>query len=102
MCKLYQDIVTNAGSSSSITGFNGTSNPFYKDNGWKAGLPWLYYLRSSGEVLNEQKRVKFRVSFGYENPKIGIINKLSYKLARFDLLGNFYGFETLNDQLLLC
>ena len=52
--------------------------------------------------MNEAKRVKQRVSFGYENQRIGIVNKLTYKLARFDLLGNFYGFETLSDQLLLC
>lgn len=52
--------------------------------------------------MNEPKRVKQRVSFGYENKKIGIVNKLTYKLARFDLLGKFYGFETLSDQLLLC
>jgi Meckelin (Transmembrane protein 67) len=97
--------VTNYGSpssSSSITSNSSKSNPFYKDNGWKAGLPWLYYQRSSGEVLNEAKRVKQRVSFGYENQRIGIVNKLTYQLARFDLLGNFYGFETLSDQLLLC
>ena len=42
------------------------------------------------------------MSFGYENEKIGILNKLSYKLAKFDLEGNFYGFEDLKDQLLLC
>ena len=47
----------------------------------------------------ESKRVKMRVSFGYENTKIGIINKLTYKLAKFDIEGNFYGFETLTDQL---
>lgn len=77
-------------------------NPFYKDNGWKAGLPWLYYQRSAAEVLSEPKRVKFRVSFGYENEKIGILNKMTYQLAKFDLEGNFLGFEVLSDQLLLC
>lgn len=40
-----------------------------------------------------------RVSFGYENQAIGIMNKLSFKLAKYDLEGNFYGFETLTDQL---
>lgn len=38
-----------------------------------------------------------RVSFGYENKDIGIINKLTYKLAKFNLEGNFLGFETLTD-----
>lgn len=40
-----------------------------------------------------------RVSFGYENKDIGIINKMTYKLAKYDLEGNFHGFETLTDQL---
>lgn len=65
-------------------------------------MPWLYYQRSAAEVLTQSKRVKFRVSFGYENEKIGIVNKLNYKLAKFDLEGNFLGFETLTDQLFLC
>jgi hypothetical protein len=38
-----------------------------------------------------------RVSFGYEDQKIGIINKLTYLLAKYDLEGNFLGFETLTD-----
>lgn len=92
----------NGKQSNSILNASTAANPFYKDFGWKQGLPWLYYQRSAAEVLNDAKRVKLRVSFGYENPKIGIFNKLTYKLARFDLEGNFYGFETLTDQLLLC
>ena len=40
-----------------------------------------------------------RVSFGYENKQIGIINKLTYVLAKYDLEGNFLGFETMTDQL---
>lgn len=75
---------------------------FYQDNGWKPNFPWLYYQRSASEVLSQSKRFRARVSFGYSNQKIGIVNKLNYKLAKFDLEGNFFGFETLKDQLLLC
>lgn len=75
------------------------ANSFYNDNGWKLHFPWLYYLRNADEVLTQQKRVKFRVSFGYEDTKLGILNKLTYKLAKFDLEGDFLGFETLSDQL---
>ena len=53
-------------------------------------------------MLSQSRKVKLRVSFGYENRKLGIYNKLSYKLAKFDLLGNFLGFEALTDQLLIC
>jgi len=73
------------------------ANTFYNDNGWKEGLPWLYYSRSSGDILYEPKRVKFRVSFGYENAKFGILNKMVYKLAKFNLEGSFLGFETMTD-----
>lgn len=95
MCLLFQDIVQN------LPG-NSTVNPFYQDNGWRAGFPWLYYQRSAGEVLSQSKKVKLRVSFGYENPKIGIYNRLSFKLAQFDLEGNFLGFADLKDQLMIC
>lgn len=27
---------------------------------------------------------------------------MTYKIGKFDLLGNFYGFETLTDQILIC
>jgi len=76
--------------------------PFYKDQNWKLGLPWLYYDRKATEVLNEAKRVKFRASFGYERRGIGIINKFKYKLAVFDLEGTFLGWQDLSEQLLLC
>jgi hypothetical protein len=87
-CRLFKNLTT-----TSLT----NANLFYNDNGWKTNLPWLYYERSSGEILFQSKRVKMRVSFGYENKAIGIINKLTYKLAKYDLEGNFYGFETLTD-----
>lgn len=103
ICKYFKFLVSERQADTSITK-NGFSNiqPFYEDDGWKPDLPWLYYTRNAPDVLSESKRVKFRVSFGYENPKIGILNKLTYKLAMYDLEGNFYGFQTLTDQLLLC
>lgn len=63
------------------------ANTFYNDNGWKVGMPWLYYQRTAGEVLTQSQRLKFRVSFGYENSKIGILNTLTYILAKFTLEG---------------
>lgn len=65
-------------------------------------MPWLYYKRTAGEVLTQSQRLKFRVSFGYENPKIGILNTLTYVLAKFTLEGQFLGFETMTNQLQLC
>ena len=53
-------------------------------------------------IINNPKRVKFRTSFGYENKDIGIVNKLEFMMAMYDLEGNFYGFQELSDQLSLC
>lgn len=52
--------------------------------------------------MTQPKRVKFRVSFGYEDTKIGILNTLTYKLGKFTLEGDFLGFETVTNQLLVC
>jgi len=41
--------------------------------------------------------VQFRASFDYQNLDIGIVSKLRFKLAIYDLEGNFYGFEDLYD-----
>ena len=46
--------------------------------------------------------MQFRASFSYQNADIGIINRLRFKLAKYDLEGNFYGFEDLYDQLSIC
>lgn len=78
------------------------ANTFYEDNGWKVGFPWLYYARNANEVLSQKKRVKMRVSFGYEDETIGILSSLTYQLAIFTLDGEFKGFETVTDQLLAC
>ena len=71
ICKQFKDIVQkwNGKSAASIipSGTQPIQKPFYKDQNWKDGLPWLYYDRSATEVLFEPKRVKFRASFGYEN-----------------------------------
>ena len=106
VCKQFKDIVAKwkGDTNSAITPNQKQpiQKPFYKDQNWKDGLPWLYYDRTVSEVLLEAKRVKFRASFGYENRAIGIINRFKYKLAIFELEGKFLGWQDLTDQLLLC
>lgn len=53
-------------------------------------------------MIQKPERVKFRASFSYENKAIGVISKLNFKLASYDLEGNFLGFEDLTDQLVIC
>ena len=80
---------------------------FYGDLGFKQGLPWLYYDKSrpNSQIIGEGEydiRVKFRASFGYENEEIGIFRKMKFKLAKYDIEGNFHGFEDLTNQLVIC
>jgi len=46
--------------------------------------------------------VKFHASFTTTNRKYGILNRLQFKLASWDIDGNFLGFADLADQLFLC
>jgi len=65
-------------------------------------MPWLYYKTPADEVIFKENRVKFRASFDYENLDIGIVRQLRFKVAKYDLEGNFYGFEDLTNQLVIC
>lgn len=73
------------------------TDPFYPDDGFKKGYPWIYYQRAATEVLQADKRIKFRVSFAEENDAIGIEKRLHFLLARYDIDGNFYGFEEMTN-----
>ena len=65
-------------------------------------MPWIFYERQPLEHLQQDKRVKFRVSFNENSRDVGILNRLNFKLAKFDYYGKFYGFEDLTDQLMIC
>lgn len=93
-CKLYKQITVRSNLPQ--------ANSFYPDNGFKTGIPWIYYERAATEVIQANNRIKFRVSFHEINDKLGIRNRLHLKLAKYDIDGRFYGFEDLSDQLLIC
>lgn len=84
------------------------TNKFYSDGGYKAGLPWLFYLNGGSpkkavSVLQPKPtRVKFHASFSTTNRKYGILSRLEFKLASYDIDGNFLGFADLAEQLFLC
>ena len=77
---------------------------FYNDQGWVEDLPWLYYHRdrTATEIIEQPKRVKLSASFDYENKDIGILTTLEFKLAKYNIVGEFLGFEPLTDQLVIC
>jgi|TARA_B110000285_G_C15017949_1_gene560029 hypothetical protein len=84
------------------------TNTFYADGGYKAGLPWLFYLnggsskKASTVLQPKPTRVKFHASFTTTNRKYGILSRLQFKLASYDIDGNFLGFSDLAEQLFLC
>lgn len=106
VCRLHLDLVN--GDYADIAEPALANPTFYGDGGYKKGLPWLYYVGDDGsakpgsEVIRESGRVKFRSSFSYENRDAGIVRKLEFKLAEYDIYGNFLRFEDLSDQLFIC
>jgi meckelin len=69
---------------------------FYNDDGFVKNMPWLYYETNALSTLQKPNRPKFRTSFGFEDLEIGIVSKMRYKLAKYDIYGNFHGFEDLD------
>ena len=98
-CKVFNDLVRNE---------NELANTFYDNDGYKKGLPWLYYMTNGlpsnrDSILKPTKqRVKFKATFDVNEPEKNILNKLSFKLATYNLTGHFLGWEDLSDQLFLC
>ena len=76
----------------------------YPDKGFQQGLPWLYYdkKRNGKDIIEEAARVKFRASFDIDKPEIGLLTTLKFVLAKYDIEGEFLGFEEMTDQLVIC
>jgi len=54
------------------------------------------------DIVKKSKRVKFKASFTEESPDAGVLKKLTFKFAHYNLEGEFLGFHDLTDQLFLC
>lgn len=98
VCRLVKDIISTKQTD---------TNTFYSDDGYKQGMPWIYYMqgtttKNAVNVLHDSGRVKFRASFSYVNKEFGIVKSLKFKIAKYDLVGNFRGFEDFNHQLFIC
>lgn len=96
VCKFYLELLQEAGREQTQI-----SKDFYFDDGFKEGLPWIYYQtgndpRKASEVIQMSNRVKFRASIG-EIEKLGYLSSLKFKIAEYDIYGNFVRFEQLND-----
>ena len=53
-------------------------------------------------ILKRSDRVTFKASFDYVGNIERAQNKLKFKLAEYDLEGNYMGMTELKDQLFLC
>ena len=106
VCQLHRDLLQ--GSKYGINPPELANKDFYPNNGFKKGLPWIYYLDEEGKpkpgdkVIRETGRVKLRTSFSYQNRDAGIVRQLQFMLAEYDIYGNFLRFEELSDQLFIC
>ena len=88
-----------------ITLANGTTsqqNDFYTDQGWKTGLPWIYYQSTGTEVLNKKNRVKAKMTLSTSEANGARYAYIPFKLAKYSLEGDFLGWEDLSNQILMC
>lgn len=54
------------------------------------------------DILKRSDRVRFKASFDYVGNIERAQNKLKFKLAEYDIEGNYLGMADLKDQLFLC
>ena len=63
--------------------------PFYKDEGWRKDLPWLYYTQTPAQVFNDAVPVDLTVSFSGGENTATRTNQLKFWLARYTIDGLF-------------
>jgi hypothetical protein len=74
----------------------------------KSPMPQLQYTggnndNQNGKQIIESNKVKFKATFdNIKNSPKNVLSQMKFVLARYDIYGNFYKFETLTHQLFLC
>ncbi|EFC48821.1 hypothetical protein NAEGRDRAFT_62841 [Naegleria gruberi] len=86
-CKMYYSIF-NTLTEDRVNGFSG----------WKNGLPWLKYTGTASENLYNTDLLQ---SVGLSGRK-DRVSRLQFYLSKFNVYGNWLGFEELTNQLELC
>lgn len=77
-------------------------NDFYNDDGWKTGLPWIYYQNTATEVLNNRNRIKAKMTMSTKEADSARYAYIPFKLAKYSLEGEFLGWEDLSNQIWMC
>lgn len=75
---------------------------FYKDDGWKEGMPWLYYSQTPQQVFKESELPELTVSFDDPGNDLTRMNKLKFWLARYTMDGEFLALQELTNELSSC
>ena len=75
---------------------------FYKDEGWKVGLPWLYYKQTPQVVFKDATPPDLTVSFADSGNDLTRTNKLKFWLARYNMEGEFLAMQELYNDLSSC
>lgn len=69
----------------------------FNDANLKESLPWIYYAQSPKDVLMDP--IDVTVSFADEGD---VSEYLNYYIARYNIAGEFLGFQELKTQLSMC
>jgi len=88
ICRLYENTV----SAINLPVADGS------DNGFVEGMPWLYYLDNSVEVI-EESNLALTVGFSGSNTTT---SRFQFYVAKYNMTGGYLGFEELTNQILLC
>lgn len=77
-------------------------NEFYSDDGWKTGLPWIYYQNTATDVLNNRNRIQAKMTLSTKEADSARYAYIPFKLAKYSLEGDFLGWEDLSNQIWMC
>ena len=94
-CKLFKDLQKErTEASDQVT--------FYKDDGWKEGIPWLYYTQTPQQVFKDATPPELTVYFDDPGNDLTRTNKLKFWLARYNMDGEFMAMQQLYNDLSSC
>lgn len=74
-------------------------NSFYGE-GWRTGLPWIYYVDDGSTVIKNNAKIEGKAEF--QTTSTSKLGTLYFRLGMYSLEGDFLGFQNLTTQLQLC
>ena len=102
---MYDENATPCAALKSVSIDNSTvekQNNFYEDDGWKEDYPWLYYSKNGRETIRNKDRVKTKMTLSTSKAGAARYSHIPFKLAKYNLEGDFLGWEDLSNQIWMC